>query len=376
MENDDNLLAGRYRLGEVLGRGGMADVHRATDEVLERSVAVKVLRDLTTDPAARARFTAEARTVAQLSHPSLVTVLDAGADDHDRPFLVLELVEGSSLADLLPQVLPGDQVARIGAQVGAALAHAHAAGIVHRDVKPGNVLLGQDGRARLTDFGIARILAEAAGNTMTGVTVGTAAYLSPEQVRGDAVTPATDVYSLGLVLLEALTGRRVYPGSVTESAVARLHAPPPIPSDLPDPWRDALAAMTHQEPDRRPAADALPGIFERLTGDVSAVDEPLDTRVLTGLHDRQPSEPDPQTEGLRPSSVDRAAWLRRLPGGAATLAAATAAAVLVLVLAVRALAGINDEDAGSEAEQVPSEVPAQLQEPLSDLHAAVNGTEQ
>ena len=252
-------LRDRYVLEGLLGSGGMADVHRATDSTLERSVAVKVLRDVAGDESARHRFVAEARTLAGLSHRNLVTVLDAGiGEDDDRPFLVMELVEGRSLADALEDgPLTPEDAAAVGAQVAAALAYAHGRGVVHRDVKPGNVLLGGDGRVKLADFGIARLLGDTARHTRTGTAIGTAAYLAPEQVRGEDVTGAADTYALGLVLLEALTGRRAFPGSPTEAALARLQRDPEVPAGLPGGWAPLLTAMTAADPtDRVDVAEA------------------------------------------------------------------------------------------------------------------------
>ncbi|MCD4525522.1 serine/threonine-protein kinase [Nocardioides sp. cx-173] len=249
-----DLLGGRYRLGPVLGRGGVADVHRATDTLLSREVAVKRLREATPSDVDRARFTAEARTLAVLSHRSLVTLLDAG-ESEDRPYLVLELVEGPTLAALMAAgPLPVREAAYLLGDVAAALAYAHAQGVVHRDVKPGNVLVGDDGRVRLADFGIARIVGDAVRHTMTGTTVGTVGYLAPEQVSGAEIGPAVDVYALGLVLLEAVTGIKAFTGSTAEAAVARLARDPHVPDDLAPALADLVRAMTARDPAARPSA--------------------------------------------------------------------------------------------------------------------------
>jgi len=259
------LLGGRYELLSVLGGGGMAQVYRARDHVLDRDVAVKMLRGTTTGEAERARFVAEARILGGLSHTGLVTVLDAGlgaeaetdipGEEVSQPFVVMELVEGPALSRVIAQgPMPLDEVAGIGAQVAQALAYVHAHGVVHRDVKPGNVLLGPDNCAKLADFGIARLLDDVATRyTSAGEAVGTAAYIAPEQVTGSEVTGAADIYALGLVLLEAITGQREYLGTPTEAAVARLHRSPRIPGHLPGPWRDLLTRMTARDPRMRPS---------------------------------------------------------------------------------------------------------------------------
>lgn len=262
---DGRLLAGRYVLGPVIGRGGLADVHRATDRTLDREVAVKVLRDLHADAADRTRFENEGRLLSRLSHPGLLSVLDVGADG-GRPFLVLELVHGGTLREACAAgPLPPARVASIGAEVADALAHVHARGVVHRDVKPSNILLQPDGRARLADFGIARLAGEISHVTRSGATVGSPAYLSPEQVRGErGLTAATDVYSFGLVLLEALTARRAFDGSAVEAAVARLTRSPRLPTTLSPSWVALLAALTDADPAARPSADEAAGRLRRL----------------------------------------------------------------------------------------------------------------
>ncbi|WP_378099695.1 serine/threonine-protein kinase [Cellulomonas sp. T2.31MG-18] len=249
------LLAGRYRLGPLLGNGATSDVRLARDERLGREVAVKLLRRTGTGLDGR-REQAEARLLASLSHPHLVTVYDAHLDG-DEPFFVMELVAGQSLDRRLQQgPLSADDVRRVGTQMADALAYVHGRGLVHRDVKPGNILLGADLSgavdARLADFGIAR-LEDGTRLTATGQLLGTAAYLSPEQVRGAAVGPATDVYALGLVLMEALSGQLVFPGRAVESAVARLHRQPELPAAA-GPTGSVLERMTALEPDERPTA--------------------------------------------------------------------------------------------------------------------------
>ncbi|MDT4937059.1 MAG: eukaryotic-like serine/threonine-protein kinase, partial [Pseudonocardiales bacterium] len=231
------VLSGRYRVHERLGSGGMADVFRAHDELLGRDVAVKVFRTL--GPAEEAggpeRQERELQALARLSHPHLITLFDASITD--RPaYLVMELVDGPSLAARLTDgPLPESEVRAIGSQIADALAYVHAQGMVHRDVKPANILLGTDGiagdgvgRARLSDFGIVRLLGTER-LTAADFTLGTASYLAPEQARGGDVTPAADVYSLGLVLIEALTGTRSFDGTPVEAVLARLSRSPDVP---------------------------------------------------------------------------------------------------------------------------------------------------
>jgi len=266
------LLGNRYVLGDLVGRGGMAQVYRAHDRVLGRTVAVKMMRAIATGDEERARFTDEARMLARLSHPGLVTVLDAAVSD-DTPYLVMELVDGPSLAEHCRDVaLEPARVAAIGAQLADALGHVHAAGIVHRDLKPANVLLAEDGRAQLTDFGLARSMSAVMRHTTSGATVGTPAYLAPEQVRGTEVTPAADVYALGLVLIEALTGDCPYQGLPVEAALARLTTPPAIPDALPRPWHLLLREMTALDPADRPSTARAADALRRLA---SAPDSPV-----------------------------------------------------------------------------------------------------
>ena len=223
------LLAGRYELGEELGSGGMARVVAGHDRELDRPVAVKLLH-LTSDRTARQRFLREARTAARFHHPNAVAVHDAG-EDEGQPYIVMELVRGRTLADLLASdgPLPVDEVIAIVTGVLDALAAAHARGLVHRDVKPANVLLPEEGGVKLADFGIAKALDDAtSGLTSPGTVVGTVSYVAPELVEGGAATPASDVYSVACVLFEALTGRPPHGGD-TPLSVAYAHVRSPVP---------------------------------------------------------------------------------------------------------------------------------------------------
>ncbi|MEY2430600.1 MAG: eukaryotic-like serine/threonine-protein kinase [Acidimicrobiaceae bacterium] len=269
----DTVLGGRYRLGPIIGRGGGADVFRADDLKTMRQVAVKVLRAATADDLRR--FALEAETLSRLDHPAIVRMCDQG--EHEGvPYLVLDLIDGEPLsAVLLRGSLPEADVAHIGAVLADALAHAHAFGVVHRDVKPGNVLFDCDGRVHLTDFGIAR-LTDVTAITATGSVIGTAAYLSPEQVTGDGAGPHSDIYALGLVLLETLTGERAFAGSPSEAALARLHRSPEIPHTATGSFAALLGAMTASDPAMRPTAA---GVAESLS--LGASDAPVDpTAVL------------------------------------------------------------------------------------------------
>ena len=228
------MLAGRYAVGEVLGRGGMAEVYLATDRVLDRPVAVKVLGSwLADDGTFVERFRREALAAARISHPNLVAVFDAGADGEVH-FIVMEYVPGETLAEVLRRegrIAPG-RAAAIAASVGDALEVAHAARIVHRDVKPANVMLTGDGRIKLMDLGIARGL-DGEDITRTSSILGTAGYVSPEQARGERVDHRSDIYSLGCVLYEMLTGRQPFEAdNPVAVAYQHVHDAPIPPSSL------------------------------------------------------------------------------------------------------------------------------------------------
>lgn len=324
----ETLLGERYRLDELIGRGGMASVWRATDTVLGRDVAVKRLHaGLLADEEHAERFRREALLVARLSHPNLVHLLDRGEDAHG-PYLVMELVEGEDLKTRLRRegALAPEEAARICGQVGRALAYAQAQGVVHRDIKAQNVLLTHDGAVKLADFGIARSIDSDGqpGITRTDMLIGSADYLSPEQADGRPVDARTDVYSLGIVLYECLTGRVPFRGDGFV-AVAMKHCSEPMPDprdanpDVPD-W---LAAVTlraaAKEPDRR-FPDAAAMVMALEAGPDGA------TAVLPAMAG-EPLVPEGDT-ARHPRGGRRARALRWAAGLAAIAAIVIAAAVL------------------------------------------------
>jgi hypothetical protein len=276
------ILGGRYVLGEVLGTGGMATVWRARDEVLGRDVAVKVLSpQYAADPGFLARFEREARHAARLSHPRLVTVFDCGVEE-TMPFIVMELVAGPTLRQVLDQagMLPAGEAAGIAAAVCEALEVAHAAGLVHRDIKPANIVLAGGGEVKVLDFGIAK--ADGGGNTRTQAVLGTAAYLSPEQVCGHPAGPQADLYSLGCVLFEMLTGTPPFSADTTVGLAYRhVHDDPGPPSarrpGLPGRLDEITARLLAKNPAGRPptAAAARAGLLSALSQDATAQLTPL-----------------------------------------------------------------------------------------------------
>jgi serine/threonine protein kinase len=259
-------LSGRYETSERLGSGGMSNVYKATDRILERTVAVKILAEhLSDDDRFVARFRREALAVARLIHPNIVQVYDSGVDD-GRHYIVMEYVAGRSGAQLLQRHGPVDPetAAEIGIQACAGLDYAHRRGIIHRDVKPGNLMItggpvgSGDTVVKLTDFGIARAI-EQTRITQVGSVVGTAAYLSPEQVRGEEATPGTDVYALGVVLYQFLTGRLPYEGSSLAELAVRQQNEKPLPpstynSDVPQPLSAAVLRALEGDTRRRYAS--------------------------------------------------------------------------------------------------------------------------
>lgn len=252
-------FGGRYELSSRIAVGGMGEVWRATDSIIGRSVAIKILKDeYMGDPGFLERFRAEARHAALVNHEGIANVFDYG-EEQGSAYIVMELVPGEPLSTIIEREgrLPADRVLGIVAQTATALQAAHDAGLVHRDIKPGNLLITPEGRVKITDFGIARI-ADQVPLTATGQVMGTVQYLAPEQASGHTATPSTDIYSLGIVAYECLAGRRPFTGeSQVAIAMAQINdTPPDLPSDVPGPVRRLVFACLAKSPDERPRSAA------------------------------------------------------------------------------------------------------------------------
>jgi serine/threonine-protein kinase len=383
MSTSVRLLGDRYELLGLLASGGMGRVWRARDLRLNRQVAVKVLRsEFTGDPAFVARFRAEAQHAAALHHPNIASVFDYGEVEEDGErlaYLVMELVEGESLAELLARERRLDlpRALDVLRSTAAALAAAHATGLVHRDVKPGNVLMASDGSVKLTDFGIAWS-ASSVPLTGTGQVIGTAHYLSPEQAQGAKASPASDVYALGAVAYECLAGRRVFEGenSVQVAVMQIREEPEPLPADVPPPVRALVERTLVKDPaDRFPDGAAL----------LQAVDEVRAGRVPVGAGRTGTAVlPLPVLGAATPRPP-----LASRPSGGRRTAVRAAVALLTLLavgwLVVGALRGSPDEPTtGATAEQTTepaTEAPAPIDlvaadyvgRPVADVQAELTG---
>jgi serine/threonine-protein kinase len=337
------IAAGRYRVERELGDGAMAKVFLARDEELSRLVAVKVLdQSLAADESFRARFSREARVAAGLSHPNIVTVFDVG-EAEGQPYIVMEYVEGRTLDDRLRAegALPPDEVERIGRQVCAGLEHAHENGLVHRDLKPGNLIERVDGTVKIADFGIARA-AEETELTEAGTILGTAAYLAPEQADGRPVTPQTDLFALGLVLHELLSGRRPWEVERLPDLARRLETPPaPLPQATPAGLAEAIDRCLEPEPEDRPGSAAeVATVLDRPAGPDTAATMviPRTERARTARRPRPRPRP---SRGLWPVAL---------------------VAALVFALGALAAALLTRGDGGGSGSQTPT-APAQIAPP-------------
>jgi len=391
-------LSGRYEIGERLGSGGMSTVYQATDRILERTVAVKVLAEhLSDDDRFVARFRREALAVAKLIHPNIVQVYDTGVDE-GRHYIVMEYVEGRSGAQILQKQGPldGETTAEIGIQACAGLDYAHRRGIIHRDVKPGNLMVvggpvgGGEMTVKLTDFGIARAI-EQTRITQVGSVVGTAAYLSPEQVRGEEATPATDVYALGVVLYQFLTGRLPYEGSTLAELAVRQQNEKPLPpstynAGVPETLGAAVLRALEGDPNRRYASADELGSGLRLGLEGEDVTLPIGegstpTRVLGGETATRRIERTQQTE-YRPATSPTRRPVARAPQPAPQPLQAQkrgafsrfvrfvfALVALVLIAAAVAAAVIitTDKAAGVKVSKVAGNTVAKVVEEVKEL---------
>jgi serine/threonine protein kinase len=356
------VLAGRYELGPVIGRGGMGTVHDATDQRLDRSVAVKILRaDLAEQPRARRRFESEARAAAQLAHPNVVTVYDSGEDD-GVPFLVMERLPGRTLADEVALgALRVDRVRQLGLEILDAIGAAHDAGILHRDVKPGNVLLTTDGHAKVGDFGIAKAVDDS-DQTQTADLVATVAYLAPERLAGEPASPRSDLYSAGVVLYEACSGRRAFTADSPAAVMLAVERGDALPLDDVPP---ALAAVIGRAMARKPAlryesaremADALEHVV-----DVDAT-VPVDTTATVPT-----PRPAPTRVVERPPTPAPARRTGRVVG-------AIVGALLALLVVAGLTRGHNDSPRRTTPTTQPTtaSLPAGLDRAMQQLQHAVN----
>jgi len=301
------VLGGRFRLVERIASGGMGDVWRCVDEVLGRTVAVKILLpSLLEEPGFTERFRGEALTMATINHPSVVDIYDYGSDQSAGAYLVMEYVDGDALSRTLARVsrlTPGRTMALV-AQAADALQAAHEKGVVHRDVKPGNLLVRPNGTLVLTDFGIARS-AGAAALTAAGSVLGTAMYISPEQAMGEQATPLSDIYALGVVAYQCLAGRRPFEGE-NPLEIAMRHVrevPPPLPPDIPPPVRAIVERAMAKDPKARwPTAAAFAAVARRAAGELQTAGVRPGSGGPTGAGPRVPN-PTPTSPGVAPRPV-------------------------------------------------------------------------
>ncbi len=402
----DALFAGRYRLERRLGVGGMATVQLAFDTRLERNVAVKLLAEhLAEDGAFVSRFRREALAAARLVHPNIVQVFDFGLDEPThRNFIVMEFVDGQSCAEMLREQgsLPVDEAVEILAQSCRGLDYAHRNGVVHRDVKPGNLLRSREGSVKLADFGIAKA-AEDSDITKVGSVLGTAAYLAPEQARGEAAGPASDLYALGVVAYQLLAGRLPYDaGSLTDLARLQETGPPPrldeLEPDVPPALAAAVAVALHRDPEERypDAADMEKALRDGLRGRAPATEatwaaeDTAATRMLspTGATSALPrtsqTAPHRRLEPIsEPPPPPRRAPARRQPAPAPRKKkSGSGGRLFVTLLAVLALVAVGVigytalQDSGSKSVELRQDVKGQVNDAIEQLRGLIEDNTQ
>jgi serine/threonine protein kinase len=329
-------LADRFALEREVGSGGMARVYLGRDEVLDRPVAVKVLKPMHGETDIGVRFRREGRTAARLSHPNIVQVYDAGEGDlegSEVSYIVMEYLSGGDLKELIDArgKLGGAELARIGEEVCSGLAHAHGRGVIHRDIKPHNILLDEKSRAKVSDFGIARAL-DTTQATRTGAYLGTALYSSPEQLQGHRVTPKSDVYSLGATLYQAAAGEPPFTGTPIEVASQHVSKPPPplkqreVDLDVGDEMEALILACLAKNADDRPSAEEAQKRF----GEVSPTAGAIPAALPAGPPPETPRKPQRERRPA-PTAVSSAGRTGRRDQGRGVLAALALVAVLAVV---------------------------------------------
>ncbi|KRF05049.1 hypothetical protein ASH00_11405 [Arthrobacter sp. Soil782] len=392
--NQETLASGRYVLDRVIGAGGMADVYRARDTRLHRDVAVKMFRRGSAEGVARG--SGEARMLAALHHPGLVRVLDMDAECArlEPSYLVMEYIKGPDLGAVLRDgALPIHSTTTAARDIARTLEYIHGQGIVHRDIKPSNVLTryGETSSGMfsflLTDFGIARFF-ESSRVTATGSLIGTATYFSPEQARGDRVGTPTDIYALGLLLIECLTGEPAFPGTGLESALARLSRPPAIPESFGEGWHHLLTMMTVDDPLERPTAATVVRLLDAIdvpseeagltagnnaglgAEETTTTEAPSQVRSLPRLP-AQPPSGQPTLEALDMETASHPEPPRRRAAARARMRARALAAVVVLVgLTFAVLLIVFDLNAGPGPTPLPA-VPGSTGAMLDSLYESV-----
>ncbi|WP_309127181.1 protein kinase [Microbacterium sp.] len=365
-------FGGRYELQSRIAIGGMGEVWEATDHVIGRTVAIKILKDeYMGDPGFLERFRAEARHAALVNHEGIASVFDYG-EENGSAYLVMELVPGEALSTILERdgALSADKTLDIVAQTASALQAAHAAGLVHRDIKPGNLLITPDGRVKITDFGIARI-ADQVPLTATGQVMGTVQYLSPEQASGHPASPATDIYSLGIVAYESLAGKRPFTGeSQVAIAMAQINEqPPPLPAGVPVPVQNLVMAMIAKKPADRPssaatvsrAAQALrrgdlnsAAIAVPAIAGLGVADADDATRILTGMGSEASTRILPTTAQLPAAEAEAEEEPQKKKRSPWTWPLIALIVLLLIVLGGTLWALFANQDAGGDPKDTPT----------------------
>ena len=383
---EGSRIAGRYEVGEVIGTGGMGEVRAGHDSKLDRAVAIKLLRrDLVEQPDLKARFESEARAAARIAHPNVVGVFDTG-EHEDVPYIVMELLSGRTLADELDEgPLGAERVKRIGLEILSALEASHQQGILHRDLKPSNVLLAKDGSVKVADFGVAKIT-EGMDITMAGTMIGTPSYLAPERVNGEPASTASDVYSVGVVLYELLTGRRPFEADTPLGLLRAIQQeePAPLSEICPglDPWVAAAVtkAMAKDPAERyQDAREMLGDLGVEPSAEVldrtQVLDVPVpETEVIGAPAGLPETDPQPAASLQDPTTIVRPVgpgW-RRLSRRNRLGVAIWALVVLVFLIAlIRPDTNTAGVPATGETTETAVPPPSNLEDALNRLEDAV-----